>query len=226
MVGFIASYFNASLLCASGVGIGIGIAIGLISYFIFKKFNDDEKKIFENNKIIIEEFFDKIINFNYYEFKKTNIFVIAIEKNNNKINNICLFPESINILNSYYFPTIGGNDNGESNSKYYEILLKGIECYIEHYKEKLKYEKFDNDMINDIKNEIKNLIKLDENIILREIEKKYSQKIISIKDENISQSQNYENNFCCSNQFNINTNEIKENTEIITTQNQYEDFCY
>ena len=157
LVGFIATYFEASLPLEIGIGIGasigIGIAIGFISYFIFKKFNDDERKMFENNKIIIEEFFNKIINFKYNDFKMTNIFVIAIDKNENQINNICLFPAHKGILNSYYFPTIGGNDNGESNSKYYEILLKGIKCYIKHYEEKLKYEKLDDDMINDIKKE-------------------------------------------------------------------------
>ena len=232
LVGFIATYFKASLLFTAGIGIGIGIAIGLISYFIFKKFNDDERKMLENNKIIIEEFFNKIINFKYNDFKMTNIFVIAIDKNKNQINNICLFPAHKGILNSYYFPTIGGNDNGESNSKYYEILLKGIECYIKHYKDKLKYEKLDNDMINDIKKDIQNLINLDEKSIVEEIENKYRNSIVCKNVNNISQSQNFENNFCgnnhnYNNQININTNEIKDlNTEIITTQNQYEDFCY
>ena len=163
----------SSLLSASGVGLAIAVVVGLLSYYILNKLNDNKRKMLENNKNIIEKFFDEIKGFDYHNFINCNIFVIVIDKKGNQLKDISLFPYLIGSLNSYGFPIIGLTENGESNIKYYEILLKGIEYYISYYNTKFgSMNFFNNDMINDLKRDINTLIKSDENDVIRQIREK------------------------------------------------------
>ena len=190
--------FIASILSSACIGLGIGIAIGFVSFYLFTKFNDGQKKMFENNKIILENFFEEIKTFNFDTFNNCNIFVIAIDKNGNQIKDICLFPGIMGNLNPFDFPTIGGSDNGESNLKYYEDLLKGTQYFIENYQKKLgSKETFTNDMMNDLKRDINLLISEDENTIKEKIQKKLKEVFIA---------ESLKNNHCNTNQSQISDN--------------------
>lgn len=173
LVSFIPIYLASSLLSASAIGLGIGIIIGLVGYFILRKFNDNDRKTFENNKKILEKFFDEIKTFSFDKFNCCNIFVIVIDKNGAQIKDISLFPDIMGNLNPYEFPKIGGIDNGESNIKYYECLLKGIQYYIEYYQKKLGSETTFNNYIEiEFKRDINDLIKSDENTIIKKMKQK------------------------------------------------------
>lgn len=228
LVGCIPALTISVIFSAPVIGIGVGVAIGLISYLIFKKFKED--KLFEINKANLEYFFDKIICLKKSDFMNCNIFVIAREKNNQNQINISLFPHIIDGLDPLDFPKIGANDIGDSNSKYYENLIGGIENYIKIYDDKFLGEKLGNDMANNIINDIQNLICVNECELIDEIRKKYedceNQKI----NNNLAQSNNYEysnnNNYNNYNQYNYNNNEIMDYTESTAIQNEYADFCY
>ena len=49
--------FIASILSSACIGLGIGIAFGFVSFYLLTKFNNGQKEMFENNKIILDSNF-------------------------------------------------------------------------------------------------------------------------------------------------------------------------
>jgi len=211
LIGFGGIYLISNLLSLSLIGLGAGIAIGIIFYFSLTKINDIKKGKIWNNKNILEKFFSEIKDFEYNKFKCCNIFVIAIDKNGNQINDICLFPDIMGNLNSYGFPTIGGDDNGETNIKYYENLIKGIEYYTEYYKMKLKSQNlssFNNDMLKDLKKDIDILISSDEEKVKKLINEKINL-VLKIKYPQINYNSCYQSQNSYNFSKNINTDSME-----------------
>lgn len=67
-----------------------------------------------------------------------NLFVIAIEKTEKLIKEICLFSYYIEGLNSLNCPTIGKDAPVNSNSEYYYTILEACKNYIDYYAIKIQ----------------------------------------------------------------------------------------
>ena len=78
---------------AAGICLGasMGIMIGVIGYFIFRNLKlKNQSQFIDKNQKIIKRFFEDIKDFSKEKFNKKNLFVLAIEKENNNIKDFYL----------------------------------------------------------------------------------------------------------------------------------------
>ena len=136
--GILGLICSGLMISGAAIGVGCCIIIGVIGFLIWSKNErEKQKKKIENRKKNIKIFFDEIKNISFEKFLDKNIFVIAVEKNkDNKLIDVCAFPYSILELNQNC-PLLGDNAAPDSNSQYYELLLKGIDFYLHKYQSKI-----------------------------------------------------------------------------------------
>ena len=121
------------------VSIGIIATIGILSFFIYRGVKDNHKKKVSNNFLKIKQFFDEVQNFLssgvdfFCNDGDKNLFIIAIEKNEDLINDICIFPFYLKELKSTNCPTLGNNPQSNSNAEYYKIVLEACKYYVKKY---------------------------------------------------------------------------------------------
>ncbi len=171
--------YTKSIVATSLITGGGVIIAGVIGFFVWKYLENDVKKIIiQNNIEIIKEFFNYIFKFANYGKEILygyNLFVIAIEKENDIIKDICLFPHFIEALNSSDIcPSFGKNSQGDSNSSYYYLLLNGIKVYITKYLNRVHNHLnilFDFNLMKDFQKDIDFLKNANPNEIIKEIEK-------------------------------------------------------
>ena len=78
---------------AAGICLGasMGIMIGVIGYFVFRNLKlKNQSQFIDKNQKIIKRFFEDIKDFSKEKFNKKNLFVLAIEKENNNIKDFYL----------------------------------------------------------------------------------------------------------------------------------------
>lgn len=144
-------YFANTITLATAIPIGVIIIIGISAFFLYKYFKYE--KMLENMKkntekihefyCKVKEFLSKGVDFFCGE-KETekcddkNLFVIAIEKEEKLIKEICLFSTYIKELNSLNCPTIGKDAPANSNSEYYCTILEACKNYTSYYSTKIQ----------------------------------------------------------------------------------------
>ena len=170
----IKSYYNTVLFSALGSGIALAIGnlffrgitstltastastplgISIIIIFVGYCKNSYQK---------IKDFYDRVQDVlsngaEYYtQDGLKNLFVIAIDRENNLVKDICMFPYYIKELKSSNCPTLGKDAPSNSNSEYYSVMLDACKYYIEKYS--LKIHNHINNVNQDynLQNEIEN----------------------------------------------------------------------
>ena len=126
-----------------GLAIGVVIIIGVISFFIYRNVSNNHNKIVCNNFLKLKQFFDDTQNFLssgvYYlcEDGDKNLFVIAIKKKKNIIEEICILPHYIIEITSTNCPTLGNNPLSNSNAEYYKTVLDACNFYIKKFSSRI-----------------------------------------------------------------------------------------
>ena len=142
--------------------LGISIIIIFVGYCIYRKIYDKNMEKVKNSYQKIKDFYDRVQDVlsngaEYYtQDGLKNLFVIAIDRENNLVKDICMFPYYIKELKSSNCPTLGKDAPSNSNSEYYSVMLDACKYYIEKYS--LKIHNHINNVNQDynLQNEIEN----------------------------------------------------------------------
>ena len=123
--------------------VGVAVVIGLISFFIYRSLKNNHSQKVSNNFLKIKKFFEDAQQFlsSGVDFFCTdgdkNLFIIAIKKQKDLIEDICILPFYLKELKSTNCPTLGNNHQSNSNSEYYKTILDACNFYIKKYSTKV-----------------------------------------------------------------------------------------
>ena len=123
--------------------VGVAVVIGLISFFIYRALKNNHSQKVSNNFLKIKKFFEDAqlflssgVDFFCSDGDK-NLFIIAIKKQKDLIEDICILPFYLKELKSTNCPTLGNNHQSNSNSEYYKTILDACKFYINKYSAKV-----------------------------------------------------------------------------------------
>jgi hypothetical protein len=187
--GSIAATITAPIVISA---VGVAIAIGIIAFFIYRSVKNNHSQKVSENFLKIKKFFEDAQQFLssgvhfFCSDGDKNLFIIAIKKQKDLIEDICILPFNLEELKSTNCPTLGNNHQINSNSEYYKTILDACNFYINKYSEKVH-----NHMLNPnyaLQKELENELNWLRTAKMEQIQNKIyaadNQKINDIKKEN------------------------------------------
>ena len=187
--GAIAGTITAPIVISA---VGVTIVVGIISFFIYRTVKNNHPKTVSNNILKLKKFFEDVQQFLssgvgfFCSDGDKNLFIIAIKRKNDIIEDICILPFYLKELKSTNCPTLGNNHQINSNSEYYKTILDACNFYINKYSEKVH-----NHMLNPnyaLQKELENELNWLRTAKMEQIQNKIyaadNQKINDIKKEN------------------------------------------
>ena len=187
--GAIAGTITAPIVISA---VGVTIEVGIISFFIYRTVKNNHPKTVSNNILKLKKFFEDVQQFLssgvdfFCSDGDKNLFIIAIKRKNDIIEDICILPFYLKELKSTNCPTLGNNHQINSNSEYYKTILDACNFYINKYSEKVH-----NHMLNPnyaLQKELENELNWLRTAKMEQIQNKIyaadNQKINDIKKEN------------------------------------------
>ena len=134
--GSIAATITAPIVISA---VGVAIAIGIIAFFIYRSVKNNHSQKVSENFLKIKKFFEDAQQFLssgvdfFCSDGDKNLFIIAIKKQKDLIEDICILPFYLEELKSTNCPTLGNNHQSNSNSEYYKTILDACNYYINKY---------------------------------------------------------------------------------------------
>ena len=172
--------------------VGVAVVIGLISFFIYRSLKNNHSQKVSNNFLKIKKFFEDAQRFLssgvdfFCSDGVKNLFIIAIKKQKDLIEDICILPFYLKELKSTNCPTLGNNHQSNSNSEYYKTILDACNFYIKKYSAKV-YNHMNNPNYG-LQKELENDLNWLRTATMEQIQNKIyaadNQKLIDIEQEN------------------------------------------
>ena len=138
--GSIAATITAPIVISA---VGAAVVIGIIAFFIYRSVKNNHSQKVSENFVKIKKFFEDAQQFLssgvdfFCSDGDKNLFIIAIKKQKDLIEDICILPFYLKELKSTNCPTLGNNHQSNSNSEYYKTILDACNFYIKKYSTKV-----------------------------------------------------------------------------------------
>ena len=134
--GSIAATITAPIVISA---VGVAVAIGIIAFFIYRSVKNNHSQKVSENFLKIKKFFEDAQQFLssgvdfFCSDGDKNLFIIAIKKQKDLIEDICILPFYLKELKSTNCPTLSNTHQSNSNSEYYKTILDACNFYINKY---------------------------------------------------------------------------------------------